>query len=132
MNLESSFEEVSDSALSFDKSALSEPVDRSVVHAEFREMYDGGARARGRSSSAWFSGIGSAVDVAFLAASLILILAMIVRLLTDPGLELPYAVIAWSILALPYAYRRIARFALCCAMPPTAGTDCGGSRPQTG
>ncbi len=34
MNLESSFEEVSDSALSFDKSALSAPVYRSVVHAE--------------------------------------------------------------------------------------------------
>lgn len=83
MNLESSFEEVNDSALSFDKSALSEPVDRSVVHAEFREMYDGGARARGLSSCAWFSGIGSAVGMAFLAASLILILAMIVRLLTE-------------------------------------------------
>ena len=106
---------MSDAApLTFDKTALAEPVDRAAARAEAAQLLaaeGAGATERGFASRTWFAGVGTALGMAFAAAAAVVILAMIVRLVTDRGISLPFAVLAWAILALPYACRRIARIA---------------------
>ncbi|MDR2998051.1 MAG: hypothetical protein LBU78_08020 [Microbacterium sp.] len=105
---------MNDETLTFDKSALTEPVDRAVARAQAQENLGtdgGGATARGFAAGAWFTGVGTAIGMALAAAAFVVVLVMTVRLFTDRGVALPFFVLAWAILALPYAYRRIARIA---------------------
>ena len=100
--------------LTFDKTALTAPVDRAAARAEAQEALaaeGGGVTARSFASRTWFVGVGTAVGMALIAAAAVLVLIMIVRLATGHGVALPFAVLAWAVLALPYAYRRIARIA---------------------
>lgn len=101
-------------ALTFDKSALTERVDPVSVKTQARETVDaqgGGVTSRRFRGNAWFVGIGTAVGMAVGAAIGVILLTVVVGGLTHRRTSLLFLVLAWAVLALPYAYRRIARVA---------------------
>lgn len=100
--------------LSFDKTALTERIDPAAAKAAARARLDadlGRNASRSFVARTWLTGLGVPLGLAVAAGGYLLIVQMVVHLVTGRGASLLFFLLAWAIMILPFAVRRILKIA---------------------
>lgn len=98
--------------LGFDTTALTAAVNPAQARAEARARLDadlGRNASRSFVARTWLNGVGVPVGLAVAAGGYLLIVQMVVQLITGHGAPLAFFLLAWAIMVLPFAIRRILR-----------------------